>query len=58
MEQVDSGSAARGLATPEVAARNERAKKRQEDAPSGKESETESDQELPADQQAMQPDSE
>jgi hypothetical protein len=56
MEQQGSGSAERGLATPEVAVKNEKAKK-QNEAPSAKEMETPTDKELPEDQQAMQPDS-
>jgi hypothetical protein len=57
MEQVESGSAARELATPETATQQDREKKKRDDAPEAKEFETETDEKLPEDQQAMQPDS-
>ena len=55
MEQVESGSATRENATPETVAQRDGGKK-QDSAPSAKEFETESDEKLPDDQQAMQPD--
>jgi hypothetical protein len=56
MEQVDSGSAARELATPETAAQNDREKKNEDEAPTAKQFDTPADEKLPEDQQAMQPD--
>jgi hypothetical protein len=56
MEQVESGSAERKLATPETA--RDTNEDQQDDAPSAKQTETETDKKLPEDQQAMQPDSE
>ncbi len=59
MEHPGGGSARRELATPETAAQREDDKdKKQDEAPSGKVYETPTDEELPEDQQAMQPDSE
>lgn len=55
MEQQNGGSAERELATPETAVQNDEVK--QDEAPSGKETETPTDRELPDDQEAMQPDS-
>jgi hypothetical protein len=55
-DQQGGGSAERDLATPETAVQNVNDKK-QDDAPSAKAMETPTDEKLPEDQQAMQPDS-
>ena len=65
MEQAHGGSAERELATPETASQEEERRspeegpRRQgrEEVPSAKEFDTETDEELPPDQEAMQPDS-
>jgi len=53
-EHPESGSAERELATPETAVQGDPEK--QGDAPSAKEAKTATDEKLPPDQQAMQPD--
>lgn len=55
MEQVEGGSAARDLATPETAVRRE--KDESEEPSSAKELDTDSDEDLQADREGMQPDS-
>lgn len=53
-ERPGSGSAERELATPETAVQGDA--KKQGEAPEAKEMETSADEDLPDDQQAMQPD--